>query len=106
MSEPIIATRVDHYWKVEAATCQKCGARPATETWSEGSIAFVHGMYQRWCKPCVLTAQLEHMRKMVPLIPAMEAELARLLAADGPSTPDVELDDRSRADDTQGPQRS
>lgn len=68
-------------WKVEHAICQKCHERPATETWSEGSIAYVHGLFQRWCKRCVLTEQLADARHMASIIPDLEAQLAKELEA-------------------------
>ena len=55
--------------------CAKCRTRPGTEFWTEGSIAFVHGAYQRWCKVCVLSTQLEFARELAAQIPALEAEL-------------------------------
>lgn len=65
-------------WTVEHRTCQKCHERPATETWSEGSIAFVHGLFQRWCKRCVVAAQLAHAEEMAARLPSLRAELAAL----------------------------
>lgn len=62
-------------------TCQNCKEREGTEIWSEGSIAYVHGMYQRWCKVCVLSAQLEHAEKAVARIPELKKQLALELLA-------------------------
>lgn len=69
--------------------CQHCNERPATQTWvgEGGAFAYVHGAYQFWCKVCVLTAQLEHARKMAESIPAIEQELAAALKAWGDGTP-------------------
>ncbi len=59
-------------------TCQNCQQREATETWVDdgGVFAYAHGMSQRWCLRCVLTAQLEHARKMAAQIPDLERQLA------------------------------
>jgi hypothetical protein len=57
--------------------CQKCGERPATETWAAGGVmAAIHGGYQYWCKRCCLVEQLAHARKMAAQIPELEAALA------------------------------
>lgn len=63
--------------------CQRCTKREATEVWTEGAWAYVHGAYLRWCRRCVLEKQVEHARKIVADLPQMEAELAAL---DGEAT--------------------
>lgn len=57
--------------------CRHCHRRPATTMWvgSAGSLAFVHGLYEWWCQPCVLQAQLDHARDMAKKIPMLEREL-------------------------------
>ena len=57
-----------------AEMCQNCGARRATENWvSEGgTLAFVHGNYQRWCHLCTLRAQLAHAVAMAASIPELD----------------------------------
>lgn len=62
--------------------CANCQERPGTEIWvSEGGVlAFVHGMSQKWCKPCVLRAQLEYAREAAGRIPQLELELRQELA--------------------------
>jgi hypothetical protein len=64
------------------ALCQNCGQRPATENWTSegGSIAFVHGFYQRWCKVCCLQKQLERAHEMTAHIPELEKQLEEELA--------------------------
>lgn len=64
-------------WKPDG-TCRKCNERPATEMWSEGALAAMHGAYAFWCKVCVLTAQLEHARERAAAIPELEQQLAEL----------------------------
>ena len=62
-----------------AGRCQNCLTYPATEVWSpEGTIAAFHGLYQYWCKKCVLTKQLTHARKIAANIPQLEKELKNL----------------------------
>ncbi len=65
--------------------CRNCGQRPATELWigDGGSLAFVHGHYQPWCKPCTLQVQLDHARKRAKAIPELERELAVLIVVEG-----------------------
>ena len=59
--------------------CQNCLERPATEVWSpEGTVAALHGLYQYWCKRCVLTEQLAYARKIAANIPQLEKELKNL----------------------------
>lgn len=55
--------------------CARCGLRPATETWTESAFAFAHGLFQRWCKRCVVEAQLAFAREVAARIPRLEAEL-------------------------------
>jgi hypothetical protein len=58
--------------------CQKCGERPATEIWAEGAISYVHGVYLRWCKRCVVETQLMAAETAAETIPALRAQLATL----------------------------
>lgn len=66
-------------------TCQNCKQRPATENWTGGGgvMAFVHGIYQRWCEVCCVTAQLEHAQAQAAQVPELEARLQRLLSEQG-----------------------
>lgn len=63
-----------------ADICQSCGKRPATMNWvgDGGTMAFIHGMYQRWCDHCALRAQIAHAQKMADLLPELQAKLAAL----------------------------
>ncbi len=58
--------------------CSNCHQRPATVFWTGegGSLAFVHGCYESWCKPCTLKAQLDYARERAAAIPELERELA------------------------------
>ena len=57
-----------------AEMCQNCGAREATENWvcEGGTLAYMHGAYWRWCRLCVLRAQLAHAEVMAESIPELE----------------------------------
>ena len=57
--------------------CENCHKRPATEDWTgEGGIlAFVHGMYSRWCSVCVLRTQIKFAYERKDTIPQLEKEL-------------------------------
>jgi len=63
-----------------SGTCQNCQQRPATTFWTgtEGTLAFVHGMYQQWCMVCCLKEQLRYAREQAARIPEIEAHLAQL----------------------------
>jgi hypothetical protein len=65
--------------------CQNCQEREATENWTGegGTLAYVHGMYDRWCRVCVLRAQIAHIREANTRLPELEAELANLLGEVG-----------------------
>jgi hypothetical protein len=60
--------------------CANCGKRPATIDWvgNGGALAISHGVYERWCEVCALTAQLEHAQKMAGRIPDLERRLAEV----------------------------
>lgn len=64
--------------EIETGPCQKCGIRPGTIAWSEGTIAYVHGCYQMRCEFCCVEEQLEHARKMAASIPELERKLEQL----------------------------
>lgn len=57
--------------------CAKCQHRPGTEIWvgEGGTLAYVHGMYSRWCRRCVIEAQLEHAKTIAATIPALIRQL-------------------------------
>jgi hypothetical protein len=64
-------------------TCQSCQTREGTETWvEEGVLGFVHGFSARWCKVCVLTAQIEHATKLAAKLPELQRRLDALLIAE------------------------
>jgi hypothetical protein len=69
--------------------CANCHKRPATQFWTGegGSLAFSHGMYQSWCLPCVLRAQLEYAKERAEAIPELERELAELDTVEGVNSP-------------------
>ena len=58
--------------------CAWCGQRPAAVWWTEGAVAFVHGMATGVCERCCVSRQLAHAREMAARIPALEAQLAAL----------------------------
>lgn len=60
--------------------CAKCGEREGTMDFvAEGGVlAYVHGMYQRWCRLCVVREQLAYAKARAADIPSLEAELAEL----------------------------
>ncbi len=62
--------------------CQNCGQRPATENWTGdgGSLAFVHGFYQRWCKLCCVRKSLECAIEVASRIPDLKKQLEEELA--------------------------
>jgi hypothetical protein len=57
--------------------CANCREREGTELWvgDGGALALVHGMSVRWCRRCVITAQLAHARAMAAQVPSLEREL-------------------------------
>ena len=59
--------------------CQHCHAREATDNYvgEGGVLAFTHGMYQRWCRICVLEVQLEYAEKIAKNIPKLKKELQK-----------------------------
>ena len=58
--------------------CQNCHEHRATSNWvgEGGTLAFVHGAFQRWCECCCLKAQLEHAYARANQIPELERALA------------------------------
>jgi len=81
-SETPIETHTSVVAPTTTTLCQNCGQRPATENWTEdgGTLAFVHGFYQRWCKVCCLRKQLERAYEMTGRIPELEKQLEEELA--------------------------
>lgn len=65
----------------EKRVCQKCGQREGTENWTGegGTLAYVHGMYQKWCKICCIEEQLRYARERMESIPKLIKELNDLL---------------------------
>lgn len=57
--------------------CQNCHQREGTQIWvgEGGTLAFTHGMSQRWCSRCVLETQLNHARMLAAQIPDLERRL-------------------------------
>lgn len=70
--------------------CQKCSEREATETWvgDGGVIGWAHGMFQFWCKLCVVKEMLKHAVEVSEKIPYYQKLIARLEAGE-----DVEIDE-------------
>lgn len=60
--------------------CQHCGIRPATLIWTgeDGTLAFIHGMSERWCDYCVTEAQLAYARAQAARIPALVEKFKHL----------------------------
>ncbi len=47
-----------------AEICADCKRHVATENWAEGGVMdYIHGMYLRLCRCCVLKRQEEHLAK-------------------------------------------
>lgn len=67
--------------------CEKCQQRPSTENWGgthdQVSLARNPRLIQRWCRRCVVEAQLAHMRPTVAKIADLERELEALAASEG-----------------------
>ena len=62
---------------VEPKVCQNCGAdRPLRDFAEGGTMAWVHGVYARWCEVCILTRMLEFARERAAAIPELEKKLA------------------------------
>jgi hypothetical protein len=63
--------------------CQQCHVEPATENWAgqndSVSIARNPQLIQRWCKKCVLKAQIAHL-KTLPCVAELERQLSILEA--------------------------
>ncbi len=62
----------------DSTICQHCGKRGITAPFSEGGIAYIHGLYAMWCKHCILTEQLKHALERAAKIPELQKELAEL----------------------------
>lgn len=64
--------------------CRSCGQRPATLNWvgDGGTLAFAHGMYQRWCEHCALRAQIAFAEKAEQSLPDLRGRLAVIDAAE------------------------
>lgn len=60
--------------------CSVCKQRPATLWWTEGTIAYVHGMKQARCERCCVEEQLKFARERAAVIPELERRLARIAA--------------------------
>lgn len=65
----------------EPMICQNCGKREATITWvgEGGTLAWVHGMGQEWCKLCCVKEQLKYAKKQAERIPELKEELRQLI---------------------------
>jgi hypothetical protein len=63
-----------------SGTCRNCQKRSATEWWTEdgGTLAFVHGMGQPWCRHCCLDKQIRHAWAMSKSLPKLLREVGRL----------------------------
>ena len=73
----------------EGMICQRCKKRKATENWTNegGLLAFIHGMYQQWCRICCLEEQLRFARKQAAGIPNLEKILVEELKKEKISDP-------------------
>lgn len=62
--------------------CQNCNKREETENWvgDGGTLAFIRGYTEKWCKICCLEAQLKHAKERADAIPHIEKELNELLS--------------------------
>lgn len=62
--------------------CHNCGTVAATENWGGEhdavSLARNPQLVRRWCRRCILTTQVEFLRKLVPRLAEVEHELASL----------------------------
>jgi len=61
--------------------CQNCHKREATVDWvGEGGVLdWTHGLYKKWCKVCVLEAQLKYARKIARNIPKLVKAYKKLV---------------------------
>ena len=63
-------------------TCQQCGKIGATHDWGgthdATTLARNPRLIQRWCRRCIVEAQLAHARPLVARVPELERELATL----------------------------
>lgn len=68
-----------------AAACACCGVFPGTEKFVDdgGALALVHGMYEMWCKGCVLRAQIQHIEDRIVSLAELKAELREWEASYG-----------------------
>lgn len=67
--------------------CQKCGTAAPLEDWGGThdavSLARNPQLIQRWCRKCVLIAQVAYMQPIVEKFPKVKQELDALLAVEG-----------------------
>ena len=68
----------------EEEMCKNCGKHKGTIKWlgTGGVMEFTHGMYEIWCRCCVLKAQLDYAKKesrrLTKRIPVLERKLKRV----------------------------
>ncbi len=66
-------------WSIPDNTaCQTCHCRPATQVWTEGALAMVHGAYAYRCELCCLRDQLKHAQERAADIPTLEDRIKEL----------------------------
>ena len=60
--------------------CNNCHKRKATINWTgnDGIMAYVHGMYTRWCEYCCVKENLKYAKKQAKQIPILEKKLKKL----------------------------
>jgi hypothetical protein len=61
------------------AVCANCNKRSGTVNWAGegGALAAVHGLTVKWCKACVLEAQIDYAEKAAERLPRLRAELQK-----------------------------
>lgn len=64
-------------WKPKGL-CQKCHKHKATDTFTNSTMDLIHGMYEYWCRCCVLKEQLAHAQAMIKAIPQIKKDLRNI----------------------------
>lgn len=57
--------------------CQKCGLRDGTEIWTGegGTMAYIHGNYQKWCEQCCVVEQIRYCEEAAARLPELRLRL-------------------------------
>lgn len=63
---------------IPASWCGHCKTRRATDIYSEGVVAYIHGQYEGWCKRCLLEKQYKTIVDSITNLPSIIEELKNL----------------------------